>query len=207
MAREQRGLGSLGCTDPHLVSVCQLASQPVHSAPKPKHRSSCKIFRLGISEGLSLCLPPHFLPLPNPNPITLIKEEGEDYSSLFSHRTKIPEQFHPGLSQFWPEDLREEIPPPSTGHTHILSAFGPVCKHNLHARTCLQGLSIIGLPGSTPRHPLPPPHPPPSHPHCTSKEIRNMTTNSSCRRPTNPHQSRVPGVAEGVGAAASGSNW
>lgn len=126
MSREQRGLGSLGCTDPHLVSVCQLASQPVHSAPKPKHRSSCKIFRLGISEGLSLCLPPHFLPLPNPNPITLIKEEGEDYSPLFSHRTKIPEQFHPGLSQFWPEDLREEIPPLHRTHAYFVCVWACV---------------------------------------------------------------------------------
>lgn len=47
--------------------------------------------------------------------------------------------------------------------------------------------------------------PGPLPPH-TPTRIRNMATNSSCHRPTIRHQSRIPGMAEGV-ERAWGSNW
>lgn len=162
-----------------------LASPPAPSAPKPRHQSGCSVVELGVSGGLPL--PPH-LPLAcSPDPpspplqpsrrrathhFSVAEPEPPRSQSPRAVATQGCSRSGQGAQSAPPG---EDTPAGTQGAHMDASAFTPVCKHNLHAQTCLRGPGVIGLPGSTPQHPpptSPSPHPPrPSRPHTPRKKL------------------------------------
>lgn len=177
------------------------ASPPAPSVPKPRHQSGCSVVELGVSGGLPL--PPH-LPLacspepPSP-PLQPSRRRATHHFSVAEPeppRSQSPRAVATqGCSR---SGQGAQSAPPGGGYPrgHAGRTHGCVCFHacvqtqfacpDLFTRARRNWLAWLNT-SAPPSHlpsPLPPTSLPPAH---TSKEIRNVTTNSSCRKPATSH--------------------